>query len=148
VKIIEHTIDIPAPPEAVWDIIMDTAAYADWNPFLTMHEPPKAVGDHLRITVHPGRRTMTFRPTVTVYQPRQQIAWLGGFLAPRIFDGAHSFALELLPDGGTRFRQREVFRGLLVPFMSSMLRDTCTGFAAMNAALAARATMRGTAARM
>lgn len=141
-KVIEHTIDITAPPEDVWDVLIDAKAYPQWNPFLTMDRAPTAVGDRLRITVRPGSRSMTFRLTVTVYKPRQEIAWLGRFLAPGIADGAHTFTLEQLPDGGTRFRQREVFRGLLVPFMSSMLSDTSAGFATMNTALAARATMR------
>ncbi len=39
-----------------------------------------------------------------------------------------------------RVTQREVFRGLLVPFLSRQLdRDTARGFAEMNAALKARA---------
>jgi hypothetical protein len=141
-KIIEHSIDIAAPPEAVWDVLVDADAYSEWNPFLTMERAPAAVGDQLRITVRAGRRSMTFRPTVTVYEPRREIAWLGRFLAPGIVDGAHTLTLEPLPDGGTRFRQHETFRGVLVPFMSSMLRDTTAGFAAMNAALAERAVMR------
>jgi hypothetical protein len=137
-KTIEHDIDIAAPPEAVWDVLIDADTYPEWNPFLTMDRAPTAVGDQLRITVRTGRRSMTFRPTVTVYEPRRKIAWLGRFLAPGIVDGAHSFTLEPLPGCGTRFRQQEMFRGVLVPFMSSMLRDTTAAFAAMNAALAER----------
>jgi hypothetical protein len=139
-KTIEHTVDIAASPEVVWAILTDVEAFPEWNPFLTMDRSPTAVGERLRITVKPGRRTMTFRPTVTLHDPGHQMAWLGRFLAPGIVDGAHSFTLEALPDGGTRFCQREVFRGVLVPFMSSMLGDTSAGFAAMNEALAARAS--------
>lgn len=141
-KIIEHTVDIAAPPDAVWDVLTDVDTYSQWNPFLTFERAPVAVGERLRITVRPGRRTMTFRPTVTAYEPGREISWLGRFLAPGIVDGAHTLAIEPLPDGGSRFRQCEVFRGALVPFMSSMLRDTSAGFAAMNAALAIRAETR------
>jgi hypothetical protein len=140
VKVIEHTVDIAAPPQAVWDVLTDVNAYPEWNPFLSIDRTPAAVGERLRITVRPGRRTMTFRPTVTVFEPGREISWLGRFLAPGIVDGAHTLAVEPLPDGGTRFRQREVFRGVVVPFMSSMLRDTSAGFVAMNAALASVTT--------
>jgi hypothetical protein len=138
-KVIEHSIEIAATPEVVWEVLTDVDSYGEWNPFLTMARAPTAVGDRLTVTIRPGRRKMTFRPTVTVFEPGRDISWLGRLIAPGIFDGAHTLALEPLPDGGTRFVQREVFRGALVPFMRAVLRDTSEGFAAMNAALAARA---------
>ncbi|MGZ4772594.1 MAG: SRPBCC family protein [Ilumatobacteraceae bacterium] len=137
-KVIEYSIEIAAPPQAVWDVLIDVDAYTEWNPFLTLDRAPTAVGDRLSITIHPGRRKMTFRPTVTAFVPGSEISWLGRLLAPGIFDGAHTLALETLPNGHTHFRQREVFRGALVPFMRSVLADTGEGFAAMNAALATR----------
>jgi hypothetical protein len=146
-KAIEHSIDIAAPPHVVWDVLMDAAAYEEWNPFLSMERPPAAVGDKLAITVRPGRRTMSFRPTVTVFEPEREVSWLGHLLVPGLVDGAHSLRVELTDDGGTRFHQRETFRGVLVPLLSSMLRDTSHGFAAMNAALATRAETSGTTER-
>jgi hypothetical protein len=137
-KVIEYSIDIAAPPQAVWNVLTDVDAYTQWNPFLTLDRAPAAVGDRLSVTIRPGRRKMTFRPTVTAFEPGSEISWLGRLLAPGIFDGTHTLAVETLPNGHTRFRQREVFRGALVPFMKSVLRDTGDGFAAMNAALAAR----------
>ncbi|MGZ4672456.1 MAG: SRPBCC family protein [Ilumatobacteraceae bacterium] len=137
-KVIEYSIEIAAPPQAVWDVLIDVDAYTEWNPFLTLDRAPAAVGDRLSITIRPGRRKMTFRPTVTAFVPGSEISWLGRLLAPGIFDGAHTLALETLPNGHTHFRQREVFRGALVPFMRSVLADTGEGFAAMNAALATR----------
>ncbi len=61
---------------------------------------------------------------------------------PGVIDGEHELRLEPIPDGGTRFVQRETFTGLLVPMMPRVLDDTATGFAAMNAALRDRATSR------
>jgi hypothetical protein len=137
-KIIEHTCDIPAPVHAVWKVLTEVDAYAEWNSFLAIDRMPSAVGDRLVVTVRPGRRKMSFRPIVTALEPEREISWLGRFLIPGLCDGAHTLALEPLPNGHTRFRQREVFRGLLVPFMRSMFRATDAGFAAMNADLAAR----------
>lgn len=137
-KTIEHSIEIDARPQAVWDVLADVDAYSEWNPFLRIDRAPVAVGDQLSVTIRPGRRKMTFRPTVTAFEPGREISWLGRFLAPGIFDGAHAFVVEPLPNGHTRFCQRETFRGALVPFMKSVLRDTSDGFAAMNAALATR----------
>lgn len=137
---IEHTIDIDAPPDAVWQVLTDVAAYVEWNPFMTINPPPTAVGDRLTVVIRPGRRKMTFRPTVTTFEPGSQISWIGRFLIRGLVDGAHTLAVERLPDGTTRFRQREDFRGVLVPLLGSMLRRTNEGFAAMNTALSARVT--------
>lgn len=137
-KTIEHITDIAAPVEVVWDALTDVESYPDWNPFLAMDHTPTGVGDRVTVTVRPGKRTMTFRPTITVFESRREISWLGRFHLPGLCDGAHTLALEPLPDGRTRFRHCEVFRGALIPFMASVFRDTDAGFAAMNAALATR----------
>ena len=87
-KVIEYSIDIAAPPQAVWDVLTDVDAYTEWNPFLTLDRAPVAVGDRLSVSIRPGRRKMTFRPTVTAFEPGREISWLGRLLAPGIFDGA------------------------------------------------------------
>lgn len=143
-KTIEHSMEIAAPPEVVWDVLTDVDAYPQWNPFLAMDRAPTAVGQKLRITVRPGRRSMTFRPTVTVFEHLIEISWLGRFLVRGLVDGAHTLHIDPTEDGGTRFQQRETFGGVLVPLLSSMLSDTHAGFAAMNTALAARAELLAT----
>lgn len=119
----------------MWDVLTDTDRYAEWNPFMTELSGRLAVGEHLSVTIRPGRRSMTFRPTVLAVEDGTLLRWRGRFLLPGILDGVHDLLLEPLPDGGTRFVQREVFSGLLVPFVRRVLDDTELGFAAMNAAL-------------
>jgi hypothetical protein len=138
-KTLEHSIDIDASPGAVWAVLSDFAAFEEWNPFMTIEGKVTAVGDRFKVTIRPpNRRAMTFTPTVTEYESGMSIGWLGRFLVPRMLDGAHSLRIEPLPGGRVRFTQRETFRGILVPFMRGMLRDTDAGFTAMNEALRAR----------
>jgi hypothetical protein len=75
-------------------------------------------------------------------EEEHELTWLGRLLVPRLFDGQHSFVLEPGPDGGTRFTQSELFRGVLVPLMGGLLRSTLRGFDAMNEALRERAEAR------
>ncbi len=83
---------------------------------------------------------MRFRPTLRRLEPRRELRWLGRLILPRLFDGEHIFELEPVGEDRTRFVQREVFRGLLVPFLSRSLdRDTKRGFEEMNRALRSRA---------
>jgi hypothetical protein len=135
-KIIEHTTDINAPADTTWAILSDFAAYDTWNPFMTIVGSASRPGDRLTVTVRPGKRTMTFKPTVTEVEAGSSISWLGRFVLPHVCDGAHELHVEDLGNGRSRFTQRETFRGVLVPFMKAVLRDTDAGFAAMNAALA------------
>ena len=135
---IETGIDIAASPEAVWRVLVDFAAYPEWNPLIRRIEGEVRVGAKLRVTVQPpGRNPMTFRPTVRAVDPARELRWLGRVLVPGLFDGEHGFVIE--PDGaGCRLRHEETFRGVLVPAFGPMLADTARGFAALNAALKRR----------
>ncbi|MGY1837682.1 SRPBCC family protein [Blastococcus sp. SYSU DS0510] len=141
-RTIEHAVDIQAPAAAVWHILTDTDKYEDWNPFMPRLSGRLVRGERLTLTVRPGKRTMTFRPTVLAFQDGTLIRWRGRLGMPGLFDGEHELRLEPIPDGGTRFVQRETFTGLLVPMMPRVLDDTATGFAAMNTALRDRAASR------
>ena len=82
---------------------------------------------------------MTFRPTVLAATPDEELRWLGHLLLPRVFDGEHQLLLASLGDRRTRFTQRELVRGILVPFTGGILAKTEQGFVAMNQALKKRA---------
>jgi len=82
---------------------------------------------------------MTFKPTVLAADAERELRWLGRLGVPGIFDGEHSFRLERLPDGGTRFVQAERFRGVLVGLFGTTLQKALLGFEQMNHALKQRA---------
>ncbi|HEY0508049.1 MAG TPA: SRPBCC domain-containing protein [Blastococcus sp.] len=145
-RTLEHTVDIQAPPATVWQVLTDTDTYGDWNPFMPRLSGRLAPGERLTLTVRPGSRTMTFRPTVLAVEDGTLIRWRGRLGMPGLFDGEHELRLEPVPAGGTRFIQRETFTGLLVPMMPRVLDDTAAGFAAMNTALRNRAVSRAAAA--
>ena len=138
-KIIERSTDIDAPADIAWSILNDLAAYDTWNPFMTIDGALARRGDRPTVTIRLPKRTMTFKPTVTDVVAGTSISWRGRFVLPGLFDGAHELHVEDLGNGRCRFTQTETFRGVLLPFMKSVLRDTDAGFAAMNAALTSRA---------
>ena len=138
-RTIDHTIDIPAPPAAVWRVLTATDHYAAWNPFVPRLEGELRTGSRLRVTITPPGRSMTFKPTVLAVEDDRLLRWRGHLGVPGLFDGEHEFRLKALPDGGTRLLQAEAFTGVLVPLFSQALADTAVGFAQMNRALANRA---------
>jgi hypothetical protein len=138
VRTVAHAVDIPASPATVWQVLAQADRYPEWNPFMTI-SGRLAVGERVTVTIRPGRRTMTFRPTVLAIEDGTLIRWRGTAGVRGIFDGEHELRVEPGPDGGTRFVQREAFSGLLVPLVRGVLDDTEAAFAAMDAALRERA---------
>ena len=124
----------------MWAVLTDTASYPEWNPFVRRLSGELRAGSRLEAEIAPpGGRAMTFKPTVLAAEPERELRWLGHLLAPGIFDGEHSFRLEALADGRTRFVQSERFHGILVRPLRKTLERTRRGFELMNEALKARA---------
>lgn len=137
-----HTeLDISAPAERVWRLLTDFPSYPEWNPFIRRISGEPTTGARLEVRIEPpGGQGMTFKPTVLDAEPNRELRWLGRLLAPGLFDGEHSLAIEPLEENRVRFVQRETFRGLLVPLFSRGLdKNTRRGFEEMNRALKERA---------
>jgi hypothetical protein len=142
---IRAQVDIEAPPEAVWKVLMDFDSYPSWNPFIRRVQGRAAVGSKLRARLEPPTgRGMTFRPTVTTLRAHEAFGWLGRLGLPGVFDGAHRFELSSLDGGRTRFVQSERFDGILAGLLKRSIHDrTLAGFEEMNRALAERARAAG-----
>ena len=139
-KELRSEIEIDAPPERVWQVLIDFEAYPEWNEFITSIKGEPTVGS--RLTVHiepPGRRGITFKPTVQAVEPARELRSLGRLVTPSLFDGDHRLAIEPLAEGRSRFVQSEHFTGLLVGLFDRTLEATERGFERMNAALKRRA---------
>lgn len=137
-RVLETDVDIDAPPQQVWDALLDFPGWKEWNSFIPSVEGTLEVGAHLRIkVVPPGRKPMEFKPEVFVVRPCAEIVWGGSFLWIT-YRGDHAFLLEPLAGGRTRFRQRERFRGPMILFMANMIKDTEKGYRQMNQALKQR----------
>jgi hypothetical protein len=136
------TVDIDAPPEAVWEVLTEFDAYSTWNPFITSASGTAAPDERLRIRVEPpDSRGGTFRPRVLEATPNHRLVWLGHLGVPRLFDGRHEFELEARADGRTRLIHSESFSGILVRLLLDET-NVRRGFEAMNVALKDRAESR------
>lgn len=138
---IHSEIDIAAPADQVWRVLMDFDAYMDWNPFIKSIQGHAAIDEMLEVRIHPKNQSvMTFKPHVIECQSNRVFAWKGKVLMRGLFDGEHRFEL-IETDGGlsTRFKHYEIFSGLLVPlFRKSLQRNIAPAFDAMNQALKQR----------
>ena len=142
---IQTEIEIAATPDRVWSILTNFSTYPDWNPFIRFIHGAPEQGAPLEVRIQPGgAKGMTFRPTILTAIRAEQLRWLGRFLVPGLFDGEHCFAIQPIANGMVRFRQSELFSGILVPmFRASLDKDTKRGFEEMNQALKVRAEANG-----
>ncbi|SDJ52231.1 SRPBCC domain-containing protein [Natronorubrum texcoconense] len=145
---IEVFEEIDAPPEVVWDVLLEFESYPEWNPFVRAIEGEPTEGERLRVRIDPpNSRGMTFKPEVVAVEENRRLVWLGRLVVPFAFDGYHEFHLEPIdagePSGArrTRLLHRETFRGALVPLLLDQ-ESLEAGFAAMNAAVKKRAEAR------
>jgi hypothetical protein len=135
------SIDISAPAEKVWEVLVDFAAFPVWNPFITQAEGRLEIGGRLTLRMQPvNGSAVTLRPTVVEVVDRQRLRWQGRLGLPGLFDADHLFIVEARGAAHSRLVQQEHFSGLLVPFFRSSLdRGTLPAFHAMNTALKGRA---------
>jgi hypothetical protein len=137
-------IEIDAPPERIWGILTDFDRFPEWNPFIREVSGKLEKGQKLKVTLHPsGGRSIKMSPTVLAAEPSRELRWIGHLGISGLFDGQHIFELKPTGDGKTTFVQRELFGGILLPFLTGMLRnETARGFSEMNKALKERAEAR------
>lgn len=137
---ISTTVEIDAPPDAVWEVLTDFDAYEQWNPFIIRSSGRAEVGSRLENTMAPpGGSEMSFRPVIRTANPGEELRWLGRFGVPGIFDGEHIFFLEESAPGQTLVTHEEEMRGILVPFMRGQIHGpVLDGFELMNRALKER----------
>src|SRR2546428_4374478 len=133
-------IEIDAPAERLWSVLLDFGRFPDWTPSSRSFRGQALVGSRLQVLLGAsGTRPMRFRPTVKAVVPTRELRWLGRLGLPRLFDGEHIFQIEPLGPTRAQFVQRERFRGLFVPLLArSLNRDARRGFEEMNRALRER----------
>ena len=116
-KEIKSEIEINAPPQKVWQVLTDFAAFGTWNTFIPRIEGSPTVKSRLKIMVNPphGKR-MIFKPVLTKVEANRELRWLGVLWRVRfLFAGEHYFQIKPLNDRSVTFIHGEKFSGLLLP---------------------------------
>jgi hypothetical protein len=135
-KEIRAEIDIQASAEKVWQILTDLDKYPEWNPFLHHAIGKAELGAKVEVIFKFGSKDMTLHCKVVKVEPNHELRWRYHVGAAFLYQGEHCFTIEPAGDTQVHFIDREIFTGLLIPFM--VKEDDRGGFEAMDQALKAR----------
>jgi hypothetical protein len=141
VKEVRSEIEINSYPESVWRILIDFAAYDQWNPFINKVIGPPTEGSKVDIYIEtPSGKNRKYSPRITKVEEGRELRWFGKSSLPGFLNAEHIFTIEELQPERVRFIQRELFDGLLTRvFGKGVDTDIRQGFEDMNDALKKRA---------
>lgn len=132
-------LNIHAPAETVWQVLVDLERYPEWNPFTPRIESSLVVGDPITIHVRmrPGRQQIEHEH-VTRFIPGREFAW--GTLFPAwLMQAERVQRVEALGPLDCSYYAYESFSGLGLPVVMGMKADIQRGFDAVALALKQRA---------
>lgn len=131
-KNIYTDIEIQAPTNIVWEVIMDNQSYPQWNPYHVKVDGILKVGEELKLEIHkPNNSEIHIEPMVMDVIPFKLLTWGGGLKG--VFHGKHVFELHRLSEFKTLLIHKETFVGIAIPFAEL---DTIEeGYNLMNEAL-------------
>jgi hypothetical protein len=133
---LQTEIRINAPPERVWAVLTDFAAYPGWNPYLVRVDRADAI-----LTVHAvmieGQPPLVQNVDL-IGMAYPEMVWHGGLPDRSRFAGDHRFRVEAQANE-TRFRHFEHFTGSDAPALVAQHQDRIvTNFERFNHALKRR----------
>ena len=137
---IRFTETVAAPAEKVWQVLLDTVHYAEWNPFIVACESSFVVGEPIVMQVQllPSRcisQTETIRANTAAEYLEYGIQLPLGLLA-----SSRQHRLTALDDDSCRYESVFILRGALSPLVRLLLgKHLARGFQGMTRGLVCRA---------
>jgi len=116
---VEAEIVISAPAALVWAVLVDLAAYSDWNSFAYSVKSTLRVGDRLTMKLRLRPRwgwNILIVEEVTLVDAQRRLGWRT--LSPAwLLQGERFQMLEALDVNRTRYTTSEAFSGILAPLV-------------------------------
>ncbi len=110
---------IAAPVKEVWDILVDTDHWHEWDPHVVRVEGHAILGG--RIRMYTTLSSTTVPVEVAEFEQPNRMVWRGG-LPFGLMTGTRTFSLTEA-DGATTFVLHEVFTGPLVGILGRFMPD-------------------------
>ena len=135
-KTYQAEITIDASAQAIWDVLVDTEHYAEWDPGMIRIEGDLALGGKVKFFTK-FSPDQAFAVKVTGFEPGKKMVLTGG-MPFGLFKSERTHTLTE-SDGQTHFHTAENFSGLLYPLFGKQIPDLTESFNNFVAGLKARA---------
>lgn len=118
-------LSIAAPPQRVWDLLVDAPGYKRWNASVVSIDGPIERGRTIKLisAVNPSR---TFALNITAMDPPHRLVWTGG-MPLGLFTGTRTFLIESAGQE-SRFSMTEVYTGLMSGLIFRSIPDLNASF--------------------
>jgi hypothetical protein len=135
-------VEISAPVDVVWNVLIDLAKYPLWNPFNPSAHSNLTLGEsvHMQVALDPAGSPGSVSETLRILEPLRHIAWdaptsdLPGDL------GLRDQYLEIVDGARCRYYQTDTFAGPSASALGERFGEAGrTGFNRMGLSLKARA---------
>jgi hypothetical protein len=118
----ERSVTIAAPPEVVWEILIDLPSYSSWNSY-----SPRAVGSIreggvVTIDAQLGEEVQVVDNRVTRFDPESALCWHSMNWFESLARGTRCRFLEPIDTDTTFFRHHEIMEGPLAWLIEKIYR--------------------------
>ncbi len=133
-------VEIEAPAERVWDILVDFERYGEWNPFTTRVEASLEIGAPVMLHVRLGWLKRKQPERIETVEPPHLLAWGTTMGHPVLLSALREQRVEALGETRCRYSTTDRTTGLLTPLVALLFgRLIRQGFNDLAAALKTRA---------
>ncbi|GAA5084672.1 SRPBCC domain-containing protein [Nocardia iowensis] len=134
--VIDATVEIDAPAELVWQVIIDFPRYGEWNPFVSECRSSLVPGEPIDMLVHLGPRPRRQREWIRSHTPGRELSYAMKPVPLGALHSLRSHTVTPLEDGRARYESHFELAGWLSPVVVALLgKRLQRGFASMTAGI-------------
>lgn len=133
-------VEIDAPAQVVWDILVDLKNYHEWNPFTERVESTLVLGDKVDLYVRLGKQNKIQTEQVREVSPPNTLSWGMTMGLDFLLKALREQKLETVTEDKCVYFSTDAFQGLLTPLVVMLYGEKIrVGFNEMAYALKKRA---------
>lgn len=126
--IYSHKVEIQAPIDFVWSILIDLEKYSEWNPFTHRVDTTLKVGDPVNLHVRmPKRGDRIQREIVRAVEKPHTLAWGMKIGFEFLLIARRDQQLLVLDEDRCSYQTWDAFKGLLTPLVLALFADDMQG---------------------